>query len=414
MGDAEMPKLTKKIVDRLELPAKGQKFVWDAELKGFGIRLTPGGKSYLVQARVGGATRRTTIGKHGVFTAKQARDEAEDKLREMSKGVDPVQKKKAEKLSGITLNEVAESYIRDRTLKPNSIRDIHKHMKGVFKDWQKKPITKITRDDCLTLFRKRSTESPSQANQSFRVLRALLNYAIEVYRPVITENPVQVLSGAGIWNTIKPKNRKIPIAEVGRAWCKLEEIKADPTLEIAGHSMVDAVMFCLFTGCRWGEAQKLTWGNVDLENKSWFIEDPKNKNDVTLPLSTQAVDLLENRFRIENNPFVFCSEKSRTGYIGPGRYITDQLAATLEIELSPHDLRRTFRAIAAELDVELWRTKLLMNHKINNDVTIQAYTEKQDLEYLRPSIQAIGTWIERKAKEHRAKVVDINSKRKAV
>jgi hypothetical protein len=60
----------------------------------------------------------------------------------------------------------------------------------------------------------------------------------------------------------------------------------------------------------------------------------------------------------------------------------------------------------------LWRTKLLMNHKINNDVTIQAYTEKQDLEYLRPSIQAIGSWVELKAKEHRSKVVDINSKRK--
>jgi hypothetical protein len=37
-----MPKLTKKMVDKLELPAKGQKFVWDDELKGIGIRLTPG------------------------------------------------------------------------------------------------------------------------------------------------------------------------------------------------------------------------------------------------------------------------------------------------------------------------------------------------------------------------------------
>jgi hypothetical protein len=52
-----------------------------------------------------------------------------------------------------------------------------------------------------------------------------------------------------------------------------------------------------------------------------------------------------------------------------------------------------------------------MNHRINNDVTIAAYTEKEDLSYLRPSIQAIGSWIELKAKEHRAKVVDINTAR---
>jgi hypothetical protein len=86
----------------------------------------------------------------------------------MGKGIDPVQKKAAEKVAGITLNEVVESYIRDRALKQNSIRDIHKHMKGVFKDWQKKPIADITSDDCLILFRERSTESPAQANQAFQ------------------------------------------------------------------------------------------------------------------------------------------------------------------------------------------------------------------------------------------------------
>jgi integrase len=406
-----MPKITKKMVDKLELPAKGQKFVWDDELKGFGVRLTPGAKSYFVQSRANGKTRRMTIGRCEKYTADEAREKAREQLRDMGNGIDPVQERAAAKVAGITLDEVVESYIKDRTLKQNSIRDIHKHMKGVFKDWQKKPIADITRDACLMLFRERSTESPAQANQAFRILRALLNYAIEVYRPVIIENPVQVLSGAKVWNNIKPKNRKISIADVGQAWCKLEAIKADPTLGIAGRSMADAVMFCLLTGARWGEVQKLKWDNVDLDNKSWFIEDPKNKNDVTLPLSNQAAVLLENRFRVENNPYVFCSEKSKTGYIGPGRYITDQLATDLDIELSPHDLRRTFRAIAAELDVELWRTKLLMNHKINNDVTIQAYTEKQDLEYLRPSIQAIGSWVELKAKEHKAKVVDINSKR---
>jgi len=406
-----MPRFTKTMIEKMELPEKGQVVLFDDAVKNFGIRLSQKTRTYFVQGWVNGKRKKFTIGKHGVYTLEQARKKAVDVLRGMAEGIDPSDVKKKAEMEAVTLIDVVESYIKDRTLKQSSIRDIHKHMKGVFKDWQENPIADITRDDCLMLFRKRSKESPAQANQAFRILRALLNYAIEVYRPVITENPVQVLSGAKVWNTIKPKNRKISIADVGQAWCKLETIKADPTLGIAGHSMADAVKFCILTGCRWGEVQKLTWGNVDLDNKSWLIEDPKNKNDVTLPLSTQAAELLENRYQIENNPHVFCSEKSKTGYIGPGRYITDQLAADLDIELSPHDLRRTFRAIAAELDVELWRTKLLMNHKINNDVTIAAYTEKQDLEYLRPSIQAIGSWVELKAKEHKAKVVDINSKR---
>jgi integrase len=162
--------------------------------------------------------------------------------------------------------------------------------------------------------------------------------------------------------------------------------------------MVDAVAFCLLTGARWGEAQKLTWENVNLEAGTWHIQDTKTKTNSTLPLSTQAQALLEKRPTVEKNSFVFCSNKSKTGHIGPGRFVTDQLANHLEIELSPHDLRRTFRSIAAACEIELWRTKLLMNHKINNDITIQAYTEKDDLEYLRPSIQSIGDWIERQAK----------------
>ena len=43
-------KLTKTVVDALVLPDKGQVFKWDGELKGFGVRLTPGGKAYIVQA----------------------------------------------------------------------------------------------------------------------------------------------------------------------------------------------------------------------------------------------------------------------------------------------------------------------------------------------------------------------------
>ena len=45
-------KLTKKTVEDLPLPGSGQQLIWDSELKGFGVRLTPGGKMYIIQARV--------------------------------------------------------------------------------------------------------------------------------------------------------------------------------------------------------------------------------------------------------------------------------------------------------------------------------------------------------------------------
>ena len=61
-------KLTKDKIEGTVLPKKGQQFLWDSETRGFGVRLTPTARTYVAQARVNGATRRVTIGKHGILT----------------------------------------------------------------------------------------------------------------------------------------------------------------------------------------------------------------------------------------------------------------------------------------------------------------------------------------------------------
>ncbi|MEP3052648.1 Arm DNA-binding domain-containing protein [Ascidiaceihabitans sp.] len=62
-------KLTKRSVESLSIRAKDY-FVWDSEIAGFGVRVfVSGRKSYLVQYRASGRSRRKTIGRHGVLTA---------------------------------------------------------------------------------------------------------------------------------------------------------------------------------------------------------------------------------------------------------------------------------------------------------------------------------------------------------
>jgi len=47
---------------------------WDRDMAGFGVRVYPSGaKVYLVQVRVGGKTKRVTIGRHGLVSAEDAR-----------------------------------------------------------------------------------------------------------------------------------------------------------------------------------------------------------------------------------------------------------------------------------------------------------------------------------------------------
>ena len=74
------------------------------------------------------------------------------------------------------------------------------------------------------------------------------------------------------------------------------------------------------------------------------------------------------------------------------------MAGKVGVSVTPHDLRRTFRAIAGECNIELWRTKLLMNHKLSGDVTINSYTETSDLRYLSTEVNQIADWITEQAK----------------
>src|SRR6266446_708351 len=89
-----MPKLTKSIVDRAEVPPKGQAFVWCSEDRGFGVRINASGsRTFIAQGRINGKERRVSIGRPGVFSVDQARAQARELLRGMRLGVDPVEEK---------------------------------------------------------------------------------------------------------------------------------------------------------------------------------------------------------------------------------------------------------------------------------------------------------------------------------
>lgn len=407
-------RFTKKSVEKLALPEKKPVFRWDTEVRGFGIKLNPSGKIFIAQGRAGNKTRRITIGEFGVWTVDNARKKAQQLLLDMANGIDPNLEKKIEEARAMSLEEVVEDYIKDRSLKQSSKDDINRHLNTTFKDFKNQPITKITRDEVLRVFRLASESSKAQANQGFRLLRAWLNYAKAAYRPgnqpILLENPVQALSDAKLWHSIKPRTARIPTDKIGKAWNCIQELMEDPASNTITKALVDAAAFILLTGCRFNEAATLPWDQVNLDEQTWTLPDPKNHNPVTFPLSSQAFEILARRPRI--NEFVFPSY-SKTKHIVDIRYTMQKISKEIDKKITAHDLRRTFRAIAGECGIELYRCKLLMNHKLNQDVTISAYTETSDLRYLQPEIQKIGDWIERQGKlAEQPKVVDIDQHRK--
>ncbi|MDP2002712.1 MAG: integrase family protein [Desulfurivibrionaceae bacterium] len=407
-------KLTKITVEKLPLPDFGQALVWDDQTRGFGLRLTPSCKTYIIQGRVNGKTRRVSLGRHGVITAEQARKKALHALSSLGDGKDPsVEKKKHQALS-ITLSDVVSAYIADRrNLKLASIENIKRHLMTTFRVWADKAVADITRDKVATRFRQKTDESPAQANQAFRVLRALLNYARATYRPgdrpILPENPVTILSDAKLWNTVGPRKRTIPLEKIGETWNLLQSMRESPEQTTINRTAADCVAFLLLTGTRWSEAAMLKWELVNLEEGHFKLLDPKNRNPVTLPISTPLLAILKARPRI--NDFVFPS-RSTHGHLRDIRDTFIKIAQATGVKVSPHDLRRSFRAIAGISGVEYWKTKLLMNHKPGNDVTIKHYTETSDLRYLKQDTEQISDWVERQGEMSATGIVDLKTQQK--
>lgn len=107
-----MAKLTKRIVDAADVREKDY-FIWDDELPGFGLRVFASSKrSYLIQYRAAGRTRRYTIGLHGVWTPETARQEAKVQLGRVARGDNPSEERQLDH-KAITVKELCALYTAD-------------------------------------------------------------------------------------------------------------------------------------------------------------------------------------------------------------------------------------------------------------------------------------------------------------
>lgn len=416
-------KLTKATVDKLLLPEKGQSFVWDSKLSGFGVRLTPTRKTFIVQARVNGKSRRVTLGVYGIITADRARDKALKILGEMAEGKDPGEGKRKKAAAKATLREVADRYMAykrcKRTkllLKQSTKNDIDRHVKTTFADWEDKPLASVTRDMVKKKYREISKSSEAQAVQGFRIFQAIYNWQREETaedngNPTMPENPC--LGIKNDWAHIPARDRMIPLHKVGAVWNHLKTLRADSSQTEVGQTMVAAVMFAFLTGCRWGEVAPLTWGQVDFETATWTLPDTKNRSKIIFPLSKQAVEILEGQAG-KHDIYVFPG-RGKDGHIHRPTRLMKKIADDCGVTISPHDLRRTFNAIAEDCGIEFWKQKVLLGHTVKADVTLNNYKQTSDLARLAPDAQKIADWIERKGRNAAGKnVVELASVKGAV
>ncbi|UZK65872.1 tyrosine-type recombinase/integrase [Sphingomonas sp. M1-B02] len=438
-----MVKLTKTFVEKVDPPANGHTIHWDGSydgaVKGYGLRVSSRGKRvFIAMGRVHGKQVQFTIGPFGQFTEKVAREKAQTILQQMRDGIDPRDGKKAarakfadDEVAMTTLEQVLETYHARGKLKDSTKAEMRRHIEKVFGDWKDKPIASITERMCRERHREmaqkglRSRPAPGQAQISMVTLRTLMNFAMRRFRradgtPLIVANPVLAIRDE--WTELKPRTRDIDARSVGTAWYTLQTARSEPRNRDTATG-IDLTMFLLLTGSRRMEGAALTWDRVHLSADPadcwWHLPDPKNRNPVYLPLSTQAVAILNRRKAAaaeasededagEPSPFVFPS-RSAKGHVTDTRAPMERVSAAVGMDkLSAHDLRRTFVSIGfTTCGIDLFKMELLTNHKPTG-VTAKHYLQTSRLQYLHPEAQRIGDWIEHQGAIAEAKATGAN------
>lgn len=415
-----MAKITKTFVDKVAAPAEGYEVHWDDSVKGYGLRVSAQGKRvFIVMGRVLGKSIQFTLGPYGTLTEDAARKRAQKVLQDMREGIDPRAVVKADAAAKVTLQDVLEAYVgRPGKMKDSTAREYRRHVEKTFAKWAPLPIASITRDmvkERHAALVKGGLEgkkaAPASANAAFVTLRILVRFATDEYRqadgtPLIRDNPVDALKHH--WAKLGTRTeRYIDKRKIGAVWNKLHEMRG----EVQGYealASVDLTIFGLLTGARRDEMACLTWDRVNIDDHDpsncwWRITDRKRGEDLQMPLSSQAVALLKSRPRLKladgtDSKFVFPSW-GRSGRIQDARAPMQAIGEIAGKHLSLHDLRRTFTNIAMrECLIEKFRTDLLTGHApSSDDVTARSYLSLTNLDWLQPSVQDIGNWIEQQA-----------------
>jgi hypothetical protein len=105
-------KLNQSAVKNMAPPATGYALCWDGELCGFGLRVTAAGvRSFVVEKRIRGHTRRLTLGRWPAVTCAAARKRAQAHLGQVAAGEDPFAERARVKQASITAEEAFREYV---------------------------------------------------------------------------------------------------------------------------------------------------------------------------------------------------------------------------------------------------------------------------------------------------------------
>ncbi len=345
-----------------------------------------GGKVfYVIKKDQANRTKFVRLGSFSEITVADARDKATEALTEINKGVDPIEKKRKQRMRSQSLQALLDAYVDDhQNLKPITITDYRRKLSWGFSDWMTAPASGITEKMVMARHKKLTALGKTATNGAFRALRAILNYARAT--GAIDHNPVEILSAARLWHKENRKTDMILSHQLGE-WVGAVDQVVPPMHRVA-------FLMMLYMGFRITETYKLEWKDINLNAELLIQRDTKNGTDHELPIPTVLIPLIkELQDETGGGRYLFPATK-RDSYHGRPKRQLDQLNKVLSFHFNPHMARHTFTTIAEAVNIPKTMIDRLTNHTTSNDVT-GGYIHTET-ETLREAINKIAAYIQAK------------------
>lgn len=311
-----MVKLSKNIVDSIPDDCKN-KYFWDSELKGFGIRAQGKAKSWIIKYR--NKYRKQcmyTIDSVYKISATDARKKAQELFADIKlNGTDPSQLKNELK-NDLSVSELCDIYLNEGVYnkKPSTIDGdrsrIRSHVIPLIgsypiKSLNKQIIEKLILDITNGKTAKKVKSDKSRGMTIVSGGRATAKRVFETFSSILTFAERRGLIGSnpaiGVPKPkLKAKEAFLTIdeyKELGKAIREAEKLKLNQT-------SINAIKLLAMTGCRKGEILSLKWEYVDFEKQCFRFPDTKTGKQ-NRPFGIAALNLLRELEAVKTSDWVF-------------------------------------------------------------------------------------------------------------
>lgn len=354
-----MPKLTKTLVDNAKAPEKGDAWIWDTELQGFGVRIQASGrKTYMVRYRVkdSNTQRKMTVARCSDMPPEKAREQARKIFAQVAMGLDPVGDRRIE-IESPTVADLEQRYTKEHAKPRKKARSVELDDKNwrlhVLPSLGEKKVRDVKESDILALHGSLSTK-PATANQVLALLSKSFNLAEKWGWRDRNTNPCHDVE------KYKLKERELILSpkEIKRLNETLATMVMERQIE---RPMADLFRLLMLTGCRLREIMHARMDWIDRERCLLLLPDSK-VGQRKIPLSPACMAIIST--------MPMAQEWLIPGKDGDGPMITPykawakiKKAAGLPTELRIHDLRHTAGSLGHMAGMSQKEIQIMLGHK---------------------------------------------------